>query len=197
MNIKNINKILFSGFFLAVLFSCLGFTTQSELLSTKIIRMHVRANSNSDYDQNIKIQVKDEVVNFAEKIMNEQNSYRLAKQSVVENLDEIKIIANQKLVDLKTPYTANVKFEEEFFPTREYDTFTLPAGNYQSLVVEIGTAKGENWWCVVYPSLCTATSIKDCSEKLESEEIEIITETPEVSFFLYEWYLQIQEFFKK
>ncbi|MFI3205842.1 MAG: stage II sporulation protein R [Clostridia bacterium] len=192
---KQFNKILFMGFFLTVLFSCLDFVAESDVLSDKLIRMHVKANSDSDYDQEIKIEVKEEVAIFAEQIMLDFTNLEDAEIAICKNLLEIEDMANEKLLELGTDYTAKVSFEEEFFPTREYDTFTLPAGYYKALKVDIGEAQGQNWWCVVYPTLCTASSVEDCSETLSDTEIEIITESPEISFWFYECYLQIIEFF--
>ncbi len=193
---KLINKVLFSGFVLTVLFACLGFSARSEFLSDKIIRMHVKANSDTAYDQEIKLAVKDEIVDYTQMLIEFSHDKTDALAILSENLDEINQVANTVLDEIDSTYCATVSLKNSFFSTREYETFTLPAGDYMALTVDIGSGEGENWWCVVYPSLCEAVAIEESKTKdLSEEEIEMITETPKISFKIYEWYLELLEYF--
>lgn len=118
------------------------------------IRIHVRANSNLDIDQNIKYQIKDEIVSY---LIPEIANCETRDEFVLminQNLEKIEQIANEILNKNGFPYGANVKFCKENFPTRSYDGVVLESGIYDSIIVELGTAKGDNWWCVVYPPLC-------------------------------------------
>lgn len=118
------------------------------------IRIHVRANSNLDIDQNIKYQIKDEIVSY---LIPEIANCETRDEFVLminQNLEKIEQIANEILNKNGFYYGANVKFCKENFPTRSYDGVVLESGIYDSIIVELGTAKGDNWWCVVYPPLC-------------------------------------------
>lgn len=190
---KHINKIILSGFVLTVVFSCFGFTAQSQALSENLIRLHVKANSDSEYDQELKLIVKDEISVYTQTLMDEAESLEEAEVLINDNLANIEAVANECLQELNCDYTATVSFEMEYFPTREYETFTLPAGDYTSLKISLGQAQGENWWCVVYPSLCTSVAIS--SKLSESEEV-LVTETPKISFKIYEVYLDFVNFLK-
>ncbi len=197
MNIKNINKIIFAGFIITVCFSFLGFTAESEDLSSKLIRLHVKANSDTDFDQEIKLSVKDSVSDFTEEVVAEAFSMEDAENLLIKNLPEIEEAANDKLKELNVNYKASASVDFEYFKTREYETFTLPAGEYKTLRISLGEAEGENWWCVVYPSLCSAVEIDEDIEELSEEEVELIEESPEISFMLYEWYKNIVNFFSE
>ncbi len=192
---KRIDKILLSGFFLAVLFAFIGFSAQCEEISEKTLRMHVLANSDTEYDQRVKIYVKDELSLFAGELIEEATSIEEAQLILSQSMDEIQRLANMKLDEINVGYSATVSLENAYFPTREYETFTLPAGEYEALQVMLGEASGQNWWCVVYPSLCIS-SASDEYEDFSKEEQEIIQSPDDftVSFKVYEWYQNIKNF---
>lgn len=189
---KHINKIILCGFLVTVLFSCLDFTVQSETLSEKLIRLHVKANSDSEIDQQIKLIVKDEINACVEILLENAQSLEQAQTIIENNLEQIQEVANETLQELSVNYCANVTLCEEYFCTREYETFTLPAGYYTSLKVDLGEALGENWWCVVYPALCNSVAIES---DITQDELSLIEESPEIKFKIYEIYLDIVRFF--
>lgn len=189
--LKNINKVLFAGFILAVIFSFLGFSAECDVLSEKLIRLHVVANSDTDYDQDIKIVVKDEVNLYTESLMENADNLENAEEILVSELSNIENIANETLVSLGVSYNAEVSLTEEYFETRVYDDFTLPAGSYTSLMINLGESDGQNWWCVVYPMLCTGTAI-DEDETLDENEKELIEDTPKITFWIYECYMNFK-----
>ncbi len=188
-----LNKVLIAGFIISTLFSMLGFGANSERLSEEIIRLHVKANSNSDEDQEIKLIVKDAINVYVGSILSDDLSLEESQMKIKENITEIENIANNTLKSLGSSDIAKAEFGVSYFPTRYYESFTLPAGDYLALTVNIGEAEGENWWCVLYPSLCTSSSVDG---KLGETEEAIITETPEISFKIYELYLDLLNFFE-
>lgn len=189
--LKNINIVLFSGFILAIIFSFMGFNASCEALSDKLIRLHVVANSDSDDDQEIKITVKDEINEYTETLMASAENLESANDILVCELESIEKIANETLVNLGVNYKAEVTLTEEYFGTRVYDNFTLPAGYYSSLMINLGEANGQNWWCVVYPMLCTGTALEE-AETLDKSEVELIEDTPKIIFWIYEWYMNMK-----
>ncbi len=132
-------------------------------LREQIIRLHVVADSNSQEDQSIKEMVRDAILEKLEALTANAQTKDEAEQILSDNLLTLQQIANDVLVNMGVSSQANVTLQQEAFPTREYDTFTLPAGVYDSLRVVIGEGEGKNWWCVVFPGLC----IPAASEEVE------------------------------
>lgn len=118
------------------------------------IRIHVRANSNLEIDQNVKYEIKDEIVSYLIPSIAQCQTREDFIVTIIKNLEAIKNVANNVLKQKGFSYSANVKFCKENFPTRSYDGVVLESGIYDAIIVELGTAKGDNWWCVVYPPLC-------------------------------------------
>ena len=123
-------------------------------LRQELIRLHVVAASDTEEDQTVKLQVRDAVVlAFQAELQNLQDIDQ-ARAYLQENLPKIEAVANDVLEQAGFPDRAKVSLCLEEFKTRMYDTFTLPAGLYESLRIVIGEGEGQNWWCVVFPSLC-------------------------------------------
>lgn len=135
-----------------------GLVSDKMQLQKDLIRLHVVANSDSDEDQAIKLQVRDAVTALLEPAMANMQSKEQAHQYIFENLETIEEAANKKLQELGVLDSAIVTLQQENFDVRHYDTFSLPAGVYDSLRVSIGEANGRNWWCVVFPSLCISAA---------------------------------------
>ncbi len=130
-------------------------------LSEDIIRLHVVADSDSVQDQEIKIQVRDAITEKLESAMQEFPDKETAKEYLRQQLSELERIANETLRSVGSACRAVVTLTREAFATREYDTFILPAGVYDSLRVTIGSGEGRNWWCVVFPRLCVSATSED------------------------------------
>ena len=118
------------------------------------LRIHIRANSNEIADQQIKLKVKDEVVKYLTPVLADCETKQKAFSSISKNLKNIECIANNVLAHNNYSYTAKASLSRENFPTRSYDGFTLSEGVYDALIISLGSAEGNNWWCVVYPPLC-------------------------------------------
>lgn len=152
---------------LAALIWCGTLIADREKLNEELIRLHVVANSDSEADQAIKLQVRDAVTQSLQEDLAKVADVDEARGYLQENLPKIQTVANQALEAAGCDYEAVVTLCKETFDTRYYDTFTLPAGVYEALRIVIGEGGGHNWWCVVFPSLC----IPATSEGFETEAV--------------------------
>ena len=118
------------------------------------LRLHIRANSNLNIDQEVKYKVKDIVVEYLTPYFSQVKSKDEAIEIVNDLSKEIETKCERVLRSNGFLYSANVKVNNEFFPTRKYDNTTLESGYYDAVIIELGEAKGDNWWCVMYPPLC-------------------------------------------
>lgn len=137
-----------------------------QTLRQELVRLHVVAASDSEEDQAMKLRVKDAVVSSLKADLEKLQDAKEATAYLRENLPKIEALANHILREADCSDTARVSLGEEEFPTRYYDTFSLPAGVYQSLRITIGTGAGRNWWCVAFPGLCipaTAEGFEDAA----------------------------------
>lgn len=143
-------------------------------LSAEYLRIHIRANSNSQIDQSVKYEIKDELVNYLTPYIANCNSKTEAINLLNEKRLTLISLTNKVLEKKGLDYLSNVVIRNEKFPTRVYGEFTLEEGFYDAVIVELGKAKGDNWWCVVYPPLCF--TVNDCGVKYKSKILEIIKE---------------------
>jgi len=151
-----------------------------EDLADKVVRLHVLANSDSAEDQALKLQVRDAILAQAETLLDGSMNRAEAESLLRGQLLELERLALQTVRAAGYSYSVTVELADTDFPTRDYGGFTLPAGEYLALRVLIGEAEGQNWWCVVFPPLCTAAAV-DVSETalaggLKEEEVALITE---------------------
>lgn len=165
-----------------VLACCLfcGFmpTEADHVIYDNTIRLHVLANSDSEHDQSVKLAVRDAVLSEMETLLACAEDPDDAVTVLSENLDRIRELCNETLVALGEDLAATVILSKEKYPTRNYEAMSLPAGVYKSLRIKIGAAEGQNWWCVLYPALCT--NVAKTEESLiktgfTSDQIEILT----------------------
>ena len=139
---------------LAVLGWGVTLATDRQQLNEELIRLHVVANSDSEEDQSIKLRVRDAVIQSIQSDLEKVADVEEAKAYLQESLPKIQTIANETLAAVGFDGEAVVTLCKEAFDTRYYDTFTLPAGVYESLRITIGEGAGKNWWCVAFPTLC-------------------------------------------
>ena len=155
---KKIVKLMGTLFLLAAAFYLGTVASDRQMLSENLIRLHVVADSDSVEDQQIKLQVRDAITAKLGTVLADFPDLETAKAYLQEQLPELEKIANDTLKAAGNGCRAVVTLAKEAFPIREYDTFTLPAGIYESLRVTIGSGEGKNWWCVVFPSLCASAT---------------------------------------
>lgn len=139
---------------LASLVWCGTLLADRQRLNEGLIRLHVVANSDSEEDQDVKLLVRDEVIGSLREELSNVADIEQARKYLRQNLPKIQALVNETLRKAGFEESAAVSLCKEAFPTRRYDTFTLPAGVYEALRITIGNGDGHNWWCVVFPSLC-------------------------------------------
>lgn len=123
-------------------------------LASQVIRLHVLANSDSEEDQALKLEVRDRVLETTSALLAGETEPQAAAVLLNQHLDDIAQSAAQEISAQGHDDRVEVRLEQTWFPTRQYQGISLPAGNYLALRVLIGAAKGHNWWCVVFPNLC-------------------------------------------
>ncbi len=183
------------------LFAALALVQRQEALAGKLIRLHVVANSDTAADQAVKLQVRDAVLAAIAPLTDACTTQEEAAAALRQALPGIEQAATDALQQAgKAACPVAVRLCKERFPTRLYPTFSLPAGTYTSLRVELGEAAGRNWWCVVFPTLCTAAESEDLrtvatSAGLTGDEIALMTEDNpryQPEFKLLEWLTQLR-----
>lgn len=142
-------------------------------IAKKVLRLHIIANSDSTKDQNLKLFVRDQILHSLQNDMKEVHSASEAKKITQKHLTQIQTAAQKALVSKHCNASVKVAVGKRYFPVKQYGDLTFPAGTYDALCIEIGKAKGHNWWCVLFPSLCfvdetTAVVPQDSKEKLQS-----------------------------
>ncbi len=142
---------LAAGFFACLLFY--GYSVQKDL-SDELLRLHVVANSDSEYDQAVKLHVRDEILNTSRQNFSEAENKEACRKKLLSSKKEIEKTAAAALSDCGADYGVQVSMERAYIPRKSYDGIVLPEGSYESMVVRLGKAEGKNWWCVVYPPLC-------------------------------------------
>ena len=118
------------------------------------MRIHIRANSNDKDDQTVKLLVRHAIAQYLSSKLRNASSLEKAKQIVSDGLTTLKAIADRVLMENDKRYVSNARLTREYFPTRAYKDIVVKSGYYDALVISLGKASGDNWWCVIYPQLC-------------------------------------------
>ena len=163
-------------------------------MAEEVFRFHVLANSDSDKDQAIKMEVKENVIAYMKEQLPESKSVEMTKKWAISHLKEIEALAEETLQKKGCAYPVHAEVTNCYFPDKTYGDITFPSGNYDALRIEIGEAKGQNWWCVLYPNLCFIDAVhavvpdegkEELKEILDEEEYEMVTAT---SKFKIRWF---------
>lgn len=157
-----------------------------EDLAEEVFRFHVLANSDSDEDQALKMQVKEAVVAYMKEEIPSSDSVEMTKEWAKSHLEAIVNLAEAVVQEEGYAYEVSAEVTTCDFPEKTYGDITFPAGQYEALRIEIGEAKGQNWWCVLYPNLCFIDAVhavvpdegkEDLKEVLEEDTYEMVTAT--------------------
>lgn len=180
-------------------------TSLQQGIAEEILRFHVLANSDSKEDQELKMQVKEDVLEFLSGYLKDSNNLEDTKRIIKTHLQDIQEYAETVVREKGYDYSVRAELETCYFPVKTYGDCTFPAGEYEALRILIGGAEGHNWWCVLYPDLCFVDAVYGVvedgeKEKLENvlteEEYQSILEVPEenitVEFRFFGW---IQDLF--
>ena len=166
------------GFLCSVFWSFADFNASCDELRNNVLRLHIIANSDSREDQTLKLQIRDRILKESNTFFEKSTDLNSALKKAEENLSEYEKIANLVIAEKGLPYKAKAKIGKSFFETRVYDDFTLPAGEYDALILEIGEAEGKNWWCVIFPGVCVPTDNDATLSDSVSEKSAKIAENP-------------------
>ena len=157
-------------------------------IKDKLIRFHVIANSDTDEDQSLKLKVRDKVVEALSEKLTNVDSLEEAENVLEQNIDYVNEIAEEVIKENNYTYKVTTMLSYENFPDKVYGDCVFPQGNYEAFRVIIGEGKGQNWWCVMFPSLCfvdesknsvDSSNLKDEIENIESKDSNISNEDKE------------------
>ena len=190
---KTFHSFIIVGFLLCIyifLNAFLYVTSVTGDLQNNVFRLHVIANSDTQEDQNLKYIVRDKVTEYMKELCSNCNSKEETIETVSNHLDDFCNIANQTIKDNGFSYNASVSLGNFKFPTKSYADISFPSGYYDALKIKLGSASGQNWWCVLYPSLCfvdTSSGILPNESKeilqdsLNEEEYRLISDNTDTS----------------
>ena len=181
---------------LCVLFSLLSFETTADSVRGSVLRLHVIANSDSAADQALKLRVRDALLKKS-KALAAAKTKQQAEQTLRKQLPLFQQTARQVVRSQGYTYDVRVSLEHTAFPTRTYGSYTLPAGSYDALRVVIGSGRGKNWWCVMFPPLCLPAACGGAAPEdvLSGEALCLMQQEPryEVRFWLLEQWEKVKE----
>ena len=194
---KKIKISVTVGIVVAILFSICSFAKTSEEIRSDVLRLHVIANSDTSVDQNLKLRLRDYILQEGKDIFNGSVNVENAVEKIEPVLPELEKSAKAFVNQAGFDYDVKISLSNEYFTTRTYETVTLPAGKYLALRVVIGSGEGHSWWCVMFPPMCVpAADKKDEIENVFSEkEIKLVESKPkyEPRFKVVEIYEQLKE----
>ena len=189
-------RALAMGLSLCLALSLCGFAGECEEIRGRVLRLHVLANSDTEEDQALKLKVRDRIIAEAPYIFTDSMTLDEVKNTAKENLSLLQKTAEDEIRKNGYSYPVKCEIVNMYFETREYEDFTMPAGYYDALRIEIGKAEGHNWWCVMFPPMCLPAAQSDTdTQKVVKEyrdEHEIVNEKPQ-----YEIKFAVVELFEK
>lgn len=195
---QNIRIGILFGLIAAILFSMADFDAACDDLRSNVLRLHIIANSDSEHDQQLKLKVRDAILQESLDCFKDCDGLDDALITANLNCEKLEKIANDVIRKSGESYCARVSIGNADFDTRVYDDFTLPAGNYKSVIVNLGEAKGKNWWCVVFPCVCVpaATNVK-LSDSVNKKGAYVAENAPkyEMKFKIVELYERLKKKF--
>ena len=169
-------------------------STLQQQIATQVLRFHIRANSDTVADQQKKLRIKQSLLEWLTPILSENTSKSETIQCIRKNLPDIRKEATR----MAAPESVTVTLQKEWFPEKTYGTCTFPEGIYDALRVDIGQAKGHNWWCVLYPSLCFADALEPSMTEEGEEKLQQVLDEDAYDLLLHPQKLKIRfrlEFF--
>ena len=191
---KLIIKSACIAFVLTVIYSMIPFRTECKEISDEVFRFHILANSDEDYDQQLKLKVRDKVLLYTESLFEKARSKEEAENLISNNLQDICNTAQKEVTDNGYDYSVTAQITKMYFTTRTYESYTLPSGMYDALRITIGSGEGRNWWCVMYPSICISSEKSQdeaARETFNDNQYDIVKNEK------YEYKFKIVEIFEK
>lgn len=177
------SKICFALCLVAIIAACLfsvgSFAEECRNIRRDVLRLHVVADSDSETDQKLKLLVRDEVLRKGGELFDGTLTADEAEREISPKTDELKAAAESVLRQNGCDNSVEITVSEEYFATRCYENFTMPAGVYTAVRVNIGCAEGQNWWCVMFPPLCLPAASADADAFFTEGEMKVISSSPE------------------
>lgn len=178
------------GLIFAIIASITSFGLDCRSIRDDVVRLHILANSDSEADQQVKIAVRDALLSSGKELFSGTVNKENAAEVLETQNQELTETANRVLRENGFDYEAKIYLADEYFTTRSYENFTLPAGEYLALKVILGDGAGHNWWCVMFPPLClpAATDNADINAVFSENEVSLIESAPkyEIRFKIIE-----------
>ena len=165
-------------------------------IRSETLRLHIIANSDSEADQELKLKVRDAVLEATGELFAEVSGKTEAIAAAEYSANDIKAIAENVIISEGFDYSVQVEITEMWFETRNYDNFTLPAGDYDAVRIIIGDGEGKNWWCVMYPALCLPGA-EEAIEKYAENSGFVSGNGYEIRFKIIEWIEEIKQLLSK
>lgn len=160
------------GFMLYLAFTITYFSSASGEIRNEVVRLHILAESDSEVDQNIKLKVRDALLEKNTELLSGNVKKENVEEYFLASKDELEKCANEVLEENGKDYKAEITLCEEYYTTRVYEDLTFPAGVYTSVKVVLGKGEGQNWWCVMFPPLCVPTAMGE----IENDENVVLDE---------------------
>ncbi len=170
--------------------------TASSEIRSETLRLHIIANSDSDFDQELKLKVRDRVLEVTGELFAEASGKSEAEALAKYSSNDIKAAAEEVIKEAGADYEIQVEIVKMWFETRSYDGFTLPAGDYDAVRIIIGEGEGHNWWCVMYPQLCIPGA-EDAIEKYGQNAAFVQGDGYELRFAFIEWLEKLKSIISK
>jgi len=178
---RKLQKIIMVSISVVFLLGISGLAGECSDISDNVLRLHILANSDAEYDQSLKLRVRDEILQNSKGLFDGAKTRDDAEKIILENSDHILNVAKETVKKYGYDYPVSLEVVDESFPTKSYEEVSLPAGNYRAVRVVIGEGNGHNWWCVMFPSLCVPSS-SDVSLDMyfSDDETDFIKSNPKV-----------------
>ena len=176
INVEILIRALACALVLSAALSLVSFDATCSEIRNNVLRLHIKANSDSESDQALKLKVRDAVLEVSESVFADCQSLGEAYDAADQNLGLFNTVAQNTVYAMGYDYPVSVSVGESWFETREYETFTLPAGTYEAIKINIGDAQGKNWWCVMFPALCVPSATVTPSDSFDEDAEKIVTE---------------------
>lgn len=182
------------AFCISIFYSIVSFADTSKNIREEVLRLHVLANSDSYEDQQLKLKVRDAVLDAGSSLFNGSTDINNVSKRLNEEKGYLISVAQDIIKKQGYNYDVEIVLSEEYFTTKTYQTVTLPAGKYLALKVIIGKGEGQNWWCVMFPPMCitAADETEELSSVLKENEVKLVEKNP-----VFEPRFKIIELFEK
>lgn len=188
--------IMRKGLILILTFICLFtlFETEQalseatvEMIPEEAIRLRILANSNTEEDQQLKYDIRDEVNEFLYPLVKDVEDIEETRAIIQGHLGEIEKLVETRIKEKGYRDRFTVEFKEDVaFPVKKYGPYLYPAGDYEALLITIGDGAGDNWWCVLFPSLCYLDLSQEEKEEIDEKDQQVTNNKPKISFFLFD-----------